>query len=182
MFLGMMKHMVQIWIRDGVVLSSHYEKIQESVDSINVPADVGRIPRKIQSGFSAFKADQCKNWINIYSIPALFDILSDALQIWRYFVLACRINLTDSLLLQFCKKVQDTYGESTFTPNMPFHGHLKEVILDYGPLQEYWCFSFERYNGILGVQPTNNCIIEQQLMTKFLRENYIANVKNSRKV
>ena len=41
MFLGMMKHMVKIWIRDGVLLSSHFEKIQESVDSINVPADVG---------------------------------------------------------------------------------------------------------------------------------------------
>ena len=189
MFLGTMKHMVKIWIRDGVLLSSHFEKIQECVDSINVPADVGRIPRKIQSGFSAFKADQCKNWINIFSIPALFDILSDdALQIWRYFVLACRIlckqeltldeiNLADSLLLQFCKKVQDTYGESAITPNMHLHGHLKEVTLDYGPLQEYWCFSFERYNGILGLQPTNNRIIEQQLMTKFLRENYIANVK-----
>ena len=41
MFLGTMKHMVKIWIRDGVLLSSHFEKIQESVDSINVPADVG---------------------------------------------------------------------------------------------------------------------------------------------
>ena len=41
MFLGTMKHMVKIWIRDGVLLSSHFEKIQECVDSINVPADVG---------------------------------------------------------------------------------------------------------------------------------------------
>lgn len=32
---------------------------------------------------------------------------------------------------------------------MHLHGHLKDVILDYGPVQEFWCFPFERYNMIL---------------------------------
>ena len=29
-------------------------------------------------------------------------------------------------------------------------------MLDFGPVQEFWLFSFERYNGLLGKQPTNN--------------------------
>ena len=51
------------------------------------------------------------------------------------------------------------------------HGHLKNVILEYGPLHGFWCFSFERYNGIMGKHPTNNRSIESQLMKKFLRHN-----------
>ena len=53
---------------------------------------------------------------------------------------------------------------------MHLHGHLKDVILDYGPVQEFWLFSFERYDGILGKQPTD---IESQLMERFLRENAV---------
>ena len=44
-------------------------------------------------------------------------------------------------------------------------------MLDYGPVQEFWLFSFERYNGILGKQPTNNRVIESQLIERFLRDN-----------
>jgi hypothetical protein len=62
------------------------------------------------------------------------------------------INLADILLLQFCRKVQHLYGNSSITPNMHMHAHLKDIILDYGPVQEFWCFSFERFNGILGKQ------------------------------
>lgn len=105
------------------------------------------------------------------------------MECWRHFVLACRIIckhsltntdiiLADSLLMQFCKRMERIYGESVITPNMHLHGHLKEVILDYGPVQEFWCFSFERYNGILGRQPTNNHMIEPQLMRQFLLDNF----------
>ena len=148
-----------------------------------MPGDVGRIPTKIGLGFSGFKADQFKTWITIYSIPALFSILSDDhFECWRHFVLACRIlckhslshldiSLADSLLIQFCKRVERLYGTTTITPNMHLHGHLKDVILDYGPIQEFWCYSFERFNGILGNQPTNNWAIEPQLLKQFLLDN-----------
>ena len=36
---------------------------------------------------------------------------------------------------------------------------------------EFWLFSFEHYNGILGNQPTNNRFIEPQLMQRFLGNN-----------
>ena len=63
---------------------------------------------------------------------------------------------------------QRLYGKATITPNMHLHGHLRDVILDYGPIQEFWCYSFERFNGILGNQPTNNRAIEPQLLKQFL--------------
>ena len=41
-------------------------------------------------------------------------------------------------------------------------------------MQEFWLFSFERYNGILGKQPSNNRSIEPQLMHSFLRDNLVS--------
>ena len=57
------------------------------------------------------------------------------------------------------------------TPNIHMHAHLKEDLLSYGPAYEFWLFSFERYNGILGNQPTNNRLPEPQLMQRFIDDN-----------
>ena len=189
LYLGTGKHMINTWIKHGSLTASHFPEIQAFVDTLVVPSDVGRIPRKIESGFCGFKADQFKNWITIFSIPALFDILPrEQLECWRHFVLSCRIlckqnlshidvNLADALLLQFCKRMEILFGPSVITPNMHMHAHLKDVILDYGPLQEYWCYSFERFNGILGKQPNNNKSIESQLMDRFLRDNFAFSIQ-----
>ena len=84
--------MIKLWIKSGMLSSSHFIEIQNFVDSMVVPSDIGRIPHKIESGFAGFKADQFKTWITIFSIPALHGILpNNYLECWRHFVLACRI-------------------------------------------------------------------------------------------
>ena len=183
LFLGTGKHMINVWLQKGLLSCKKFYEIQLCVDSMLVPSSVGRIPRKIETGFSGFKADQFKNWINLYSVPAMFDILpTQDLECWRHFVLASRLlcqqqisitdlKLADSLLLNFCKRVECLYGEDVISPNMHLHCHLSDVLLDFGPVQEFWLFSFECYNGILGKHPNNNKIIELQLMKRFLNDN-----------
>ena len=183
LFLGSGKHLLRVWLNNNLISSSIFSQIQECVDNIVVPSDIGRLPRKIETGFSGFTADQFKNWIVLFSIPALYNILPrQHFECWRHFVLACRIlckhslskdeiSLADALLIQFCKRVQILYGKSAVTPNMHMHAHLKEDILNYGPVYEFWLFSFERYNGILGNQPTNNRLPEPQLMQRFVSDN-----------
>ena len=56
---------------------------------------------------------------------------------------------------------------------MHLHCHLFECITDYGPLHSFWCFAFERYNGILGSMPNNKRCIESQLMKRFLNESQL---------
>ena len=148
-----------------------------------VPGDIGRIPSKIASGFSGFKEDQFKTWITIYFIPTLFGLLpDDHFECWRHFILTCLIlckqsfsyldiTLADSLLHQFCKRGERLYGKAVVAPNMHLHGHLKDAILDYGPIQEFWYYSFERFNGILGNQPGNSRGIEPQPLKQFLPDN-----------
>jgi len=44
------------------------------------------------------------------------------------------------------------YGKH-ITPNMHIHSHLKDCILDYGPLHGFWLFAFEHFSGPLGSLP-----------------------------
>ena len=55
------------------------ERIQSTMDSIQVPSDIGRIPCKIDTGFSSLTADQYKNWVTIFSVPSdsLYGLIGD---------------------------------------------------------------------------------------------------------
>lgn len=146
---------------------------------MQAPYSIGRLPLKIGSCFSGFTADQWRNWTISYSPIALRDVLHrDHLQYWLLFVKACNllstrylkkenILLADQYLQFFCKKYE-VNGKEACTPNMHLHLHLKECLNDYGPLYSFWCYAFERYNGMLGKFPTNNKNIEPQLMRKCL--------------
>ena len=52
--------------------------------------------------------------------------------------------------------------------NMHLHGHLTACIRDFGPVYSFWCFSFERLNGLLGSYHTNNRDISIQIANRFL--------------
>ena len=147
LFLGLAKHFIKkVLIGKQLLSDTDFEVIQERVNLMAVPSDIGRIPHKIQSSFSSFTADQFKNWVLHYSIIALHGLLSEEhIECWRHFVLACRIlcqpsvsverlTVADLLLLRFCQRVERQYGKNIATPNMHVSCHLKECILDYGPL------------------------------------------------
>lgn len=180
LFLGIAKHhLKRMWISTGLLDDHKFKSIQDRIDNFLVPPDIGRIPSKIQSGFSSFTAEQFKNWVNHFSIIALRDMLpSNDLECWRHFVLACRIlclktltvtqvKLADALLLQYCKRVERMYGTEVVTPNMHYSCHVCSCVFDFGPSHSFWLFSFERFNGILGKLPNNNRSVEVQMMRRF---------------
>lgn len=72
------------------------------------------------------------------------------------------VEKADDLLIEFCLLFAALYGNEKTTPNMHLHLHLKDSILDFGPVYAFWLFSYERYNGILGAVPTNNRAVEPQ--------------------
>ena len=53
-------------------------------------------------------------------------------------------------LITIIKMIEEHYGEGKITPNLHLSLHLCECSYDYGPLYSFWCFSFERMNGVLG--------------------------------
>lgn len=182
LFLGTGKHIMHVWIDQGILSRRDFTEIESITSKIRVPHDVGRIPLKIQSSFSGFTADQWRNWITVFSPVALKGILpSNHLRCWLLFVRACYlicariittqvIDQIDMYLVQFCKQFEQLYGAEACTPNMHLHLHLKECLQNYGPVHGFWCYGFERLNGQLGKYHNNNQSIEVQLMRKFLRE------------
>ena len=53
---------------------------------------------------------------------------------------------------------------------MHLHCHIKECICNYGPVYNFWLYSYERYNGILENFPSSNRLFEIQMMQRFYNE------------
>ena len=60
LLLGTAKSITELWKSSSLLSSKHFDVIQEKVDSFIAPADIGRLPMKISSGFSGFTAEQWK--------------------------------------------------------------------------------------------------------------------------
>ena len=134
------------------------------MNQFQVPSDLGHILRKVDcgEGFSHFTADQWRNFFTIYATVALWDhlsekdwkILSQFVRICSIFV--CRIVNVDSIreanrrLIEIVKLIEENYGRNKITLNLHLSLHLHDCSSDYGPLYTFWCFSFERMNGIIG--------------------------------
>ena len=156
LYLGIAKRMTKHYFNSGLLSKSDLSKIQVKSNAIRVPANVGRLPREIASGFTSFTADQWKNWTLVYSPLVLKDILpSEDFNIWLLFVklvfILSRKNLrkgdlitADSFLMKFLKEVEKRYRKEFITPNMHMACHLKECIKDFSSVYAFWCFSFER--------------------------------------
>lgn len=184
LFLGTAKHMISVWKTKMILKDSDFLVIQEKIEKIFCPSDIGKLPKKFSSSYGSFNADQWKNWTLLFSVYALKDVIPDEhLECWRKYVLACRrlcsryislgnVKVADGLLVSFCKKFEQLYGVDFVTPNMHLHGHLLDCLFDFGPIYSFWLFSFERENGILGSYPTNRKSIETQIMKKYLKESW----------
>ena len=165
LFLGIAKWIVKrIWVDEGVLTPDVLKNIQKKMNQFQIPADLGRIPRKVDigEGFSNFTADQWRIFFSIYATTSLWEYLSAIDRtILTHFVRVCSILVSRILeidlmseaherLIKIIKLIEEHYGRDKITPNLHLSLHLQECSYDFGPLYTFWCFSFERMNGILG--------------------------------
>ena len=99
----------------------------------------------------------------IFAIPITWDFLDEVdKKILAYFIRACKILISQELqkrelseaftkLANMNKLIEQKYGQEKICPNLYLCLHICECALDYGPLSSFWCFGFERMNGILGM-------------------------------
>jgi len=191
LFFGIAKWIVKrIWIDRGILTPSHLNKIQKKMYEFQIPSDLGRIPGKIHGGegFSNFTADQWRTFFTIYATVLLWEHLSAVdRKILTQFVRICsilvnRIVKTELVreahlrLIELVKLIENNHGRSHITPNLHLSLHLYECSSDYGPLYAFWCFSFERMNGILGNLPNSNRQIEPELMRRLMFDKQIDSI------
>lgn len=188
LFLGTAKRVFSKWIENGIVTKEGLEKIQKSIEELSSLSDTGRLPGNIKSNYGGYTAAQWKNFVLLFSMYSLKDVLSDQhLHYWQSFVLACRllckpcITKTDLMLagcklLHFVKEYEKINGGLAVTLNMHLHLHLKECVQNYCSIYGFWLFSFERYNGIFGSYHTNKTV-EIQIMCKFMTSGILRNMQ-----
>ncbi|GET55990.1 hypothetical protein GLOIN_2v1775288 [Rhizophagus irregularis DAOM 181602=DAOM 197198] len=130
-------------------------------------------------GYSA--RDSNEHWQNALDVDR---------RILNHFVRVCSIlvnqilesNLVDEAhrsLIEIVKLIENHHGRDKITPNLHFSLHLRDCSSDYGPLYAFWCFSFERINGILGSLPNSNRKIESELMRRLMFDKQIENIISS---
>ncbi|RHZ48249.1 hypothetical protein Glove_554g9 [Diversispora epigaea] len=132
------------------------------MNKFQVPANLGRIPEKIYCGksFSNFTANQWRIFISIYATVVLWEYLEEVDKIHK--------KIVDVVTL-----IEKKYGRNVITPNFHLSLHLSVCSHDFGPLYVFWCFSFERMNGILGLLPNSHQQIEPELMCRLINDNRI---------
>lgn len=190
LFLGTGKHVFKQWVSLNLLARDHLIAIENMINSFTVPNYIGRLPINISSNYGGYTASQWQSWITVYSPVVLKGILpNEHYRCWLLFVKACSIlsgriiskndiATADLLLLNFCKQYELLYGKETCTPNLHLHNHLKNCLLDYGPSHTFWCFSFERCNGVLGSFHTNRKAVETQIMRKFVNAQNLQSIKS----
>ena len=86
-FLGTAKRAFSKWIENEIVTKEGLETIQKSIEKIS-----SRLPGNIKSNYGGYSAAQWKNFVLLFSMYSLKDVLSDQhLHYWQSFVLACRL-------------------------------------------------------------------------------------------
>ncbi|GBC47283.2 hypothetical protein GLOIN_2v1883106 [Rhizophagus irregularis DAOM 181602=DAOM 197198] len=125
------------------------------MNQFKIPADLGRIPGNIErgEGFSNYTADQWRIFFMIYATTS-FRILEIEL-----------MEEAHERLIKIIKLIEVHYGRVKITPNLHLSLHLCDCSNDFGPLYAFWCFSFERMNGILGSLPTSLELLEDRPTT-----------------
>ncbi|GES94182.1 uncharacterized protein LOC110233779 [Rhizophagus clarus] len=187
LFLGIAKWIVtKLWIGEGILNNEKLKIMQERADMIKFPSDLGRCPVRITTGegFSSFTADMWKTFMLIFAIPITWSFLGYIdRKILAYFVRACKILTNRELqknmlieaftrLIEMNKLIEQKYGQEKISPNLHLCLHICECALDYGPLSSFWCYSFERMNGILGSYNNSRRNIEPELL-RIMSENTI---------
>ena len=191
LYLGTAKRMMTIWrtattTRGPMLTDEHLKQMAVEAQDFAMPYgyDSTSLIKKMnigEQGFSHLKADEWKIWVIALSKPLLLGKLDDPFyKHWLKFVEANRliaspsvsredIEAAHALLLSFCTEMEQLYGPASITPNMHFHIHLKEGLLDYGPAYGYWVFNFERYNGdVKNIDTNRKGSFESTYMENFL--------------
>ncbi|OAD66351.1 hypothetical protein PHYBLDRAFT_70819 [Phycomyces blakesleeanus NRRL 1555(-)] len=155
LFLGTAKHMISVWKDLRYLPTAVLIHMQRLANGILVPPGYAVLSTKIESGFSYMKADKWQSWCLIYSLVVLKDALpEDDYRNWTLFVKACQkltgpsvtyseIDSAHQLLGKFEKECETLYGESSITPNIHLHMHLRESMLNFGPVYAFWLYSFD---------------------------------------
>lgn len=181
--LGMVKRETMYNLEQLTPTSRH--EFLRRLKSIKLPYDVGRLPSNLfddedNNGLGSATAQQWKNYIVTFARPCLYKLIPE--RAYKSIVLLAQIvtmiaspilalediSHLEQLLHYHHKLFRQVYGKWSVTINYHMALHLPDIILDLGPPHAFWCFSYERMNGILAGTPNSNRCVELDVLDRYL--------------
>ena len=89
--------------------------------------------------------------------------------------IATSFSLSSRLLQDHHQLFTKVYEKWEVTVNYHMILHLPDMISDLGPPHTFWCFGYERMNGILAGTPNSNRCIELEVMNRFVMDTAFSN-------
>ena len=68
LWLGTAEKFFRTLVKEEYFTEDDLEITEEKFEAFDVPSDLGRLPGKISSNWTSFKADEWKNWTSIFSM------------------------------------------------------------------------------------------------------------------
>lgn len=153
---------MKIWTFTGILTHGDLEVTEKRVSQIQSSIDIGRLPLNIGSRFARFTAEQWLNWVAIYLPVAFKGVVPPAhLRCWLPYIRTCSVLCSKVIESQMYKLQINACTISVDCSKhcmvqrhvhliaMHLHLHLKESLLDYGPVYAFWLFAFEQNTGSL---------------------------------
>lgn len=181
--LGMVKRETQLNL--AMLSSADKSEFQRRMKCLKLPYNIGRLPSNIfddDSSLGNITAQQWKNYAIVCARPCMYKLLPDVA--YKSLVLLCQIVelisspiFTVDNIATLHRHLNDhhnifnkVYGKWTVTVNYHLALHIPDIIMNMGPPQSFWCFPYERMNGILSKTPNSNRSIEVEVMNRHLRD------------
>ncbi|XP_066923710.1 uncharacterized protein [Clytia hemisphaerica] len=164
--LGVMKLLLKLWFSKDFKsesFSSHdkIDVFDKRLEGIKPPNEISRLPRSYSKFSKDWKAAEFANFLLLFGIPTLIDILpntylehfsflSHAIHtLLRSSILPEQINDAEKKLFRFCKEFSKMYGARFELSNIHQLVHLCDDVRELGPLWTHSCFPFEDKNKFI---------------------------------
>ena len=165
--LGTTKKLLQLWFsssssKEPYHLGNQIKDVDTRLLKMKPTNDITRMPRKLETNLSHFKASELQNWLLHYSVPCLDGIMEPCyMENLCFLVEGIHILLGDqitpeslvrarTMLGQFYSTFEKLYGMRNCGLNVHNIGaHLVDYVEMHGPLWAWSCFPFEDMNGLL---------------------------------
>jgi len=150
------------------------------IKSVHLPSDIGRMPAKWTGQLGYFKAIEMANWVTVFAIPSMIAAGVDSLYIFPLVPLQ-RLSFLLRLHTITLKQIEEVeinirlffifslyvLGPSFFSINLHLMLHIPDLLKQYGPPCNWWCFGYERMTGLINSFQRNETHVSASIMRQY---------------
>jgi hypothetical protein len=182
-WLGVTKSYIECLLILGAdgLNASKMKKIEAWIKQSFVPQDIGKMQSKWSGSLGHFKAIEWANFITLFALPAfvhaglsyvyllpLIPLQRLSFLLRKYTLSGTEIDEIELNIRLFSSLVCYVCGPSVVSINFHLLHHIPHLLRLYGPCCNWWCFPYERFNGLLKQYTRNESSVAASMMRSWI--------------